>query len=406
MDKPTETRIGSIDAMRGYALFGILIVNIFVFNISYQHFGEYYSQFSGANKTADSLVVELFAGKFMFLFAFLFGLSCHFQFKKKSSMSVFRPYWMRRLILLAVFGIVHLLLFWSGDILLPYALLGFTLLFFIKKSLTVLIPVSLVLLFFSAIAFALQTLIAPLPAMTSIHHSMAHYIEVFSQAGFTDVFLLRMHEYLSFGNEKLLFYIPKELALFLMGIMAGKIGLLDSINRKPKSYWVIATVILFLLITRLLIRHTFPSFNPTAENQLINVIPISIYIIAETLQGILYILLFLLIWRLPFFQKWMSIFRYPGKMALSNYFFQSTVCVLIFYSYGFGYYGQLEPVQLVCIASVIFIVQSLLSKVWLSYYTQGPLEMIWKKYSYRTLHFPGKIQKRKIFVVSETKDRS
>jgi uncharacterized protein len=391
MDKPTETRIDSVDALRGFALFGILIVNIFVFNISYQYFVEYYSQFSGADKTIDLLVVELFAGKFMFLFAFLFGLSCWLQFNKKSSIIAFRPYWIRRVLLLAVFGIVHLLLFWSGDILLPYALLGFTLLFFIEKPLSVLIPVSLILLFFPAIAFALQALIAPLPAMTNVHHGMPHYIEVFSQAGFAEVFSLRMHEYLSFSNEKLLFYIPKELALFLAGIIAGKTELLNSLNRRPKSYWIVSLIILMLLITRLFVKHTFPSFNPAAENQLVNLIPISIHITTETLQGVLYILLFLLLWQLWFFQRWLSLFRYPGKMALSNYFFQSAVCVLIFYSYGFGYYGQLAPIQLVIIASGIFLVQSLLSKLWLSYYTQGPLEMIWKKYSYRKSYFPRKI---------------
>src|SRR5690606_21074506 len=126
-------------------------------------------------------------------------------------------------------------------------------------------------------------------------------------------------------------------------------------------YWIISIAILFLLILRLLIKQRLPSFNPTAENQLINILPIAIHITVETLQGFLYIIFFFLVWQLNFFRKVLSVLSYPGKMALSNYIFQSTVCIFIFYSYGLGYYGQLAPIQLIVTATIIFSVQLILS---------------------------------------------
>ena len=122
--QPTTYRIVSIDALRGFALFGILVVNIFVFHAPYAHYGPFYMQFPEEEMMILQLMIALFAGKFMFLFAFLFGYGCWLQYQKYENYFAFRSFWTRRMLILAGFGLLHVLLFSFGDILLPYALLG------------------------------------------------------------------------------------------------------------------------------------------------------------------------------------------------------------------------------------------------------------------------------------------
>lgn len=70
----------------------------------------------------------------MFIFAFLFGYGAELQFRKWGTVSLFNPYWYRRMSILALFGLVHIMFFWFGDILLPYAILGFSVPYWLKQK--------------------------------------------------------------------------------------------------------------------------------------------------------------------------------------------------------------------------------------------------------------------------------
>jgi len=85
------------------------------------------------------------------------------------------------------------------------------------------------------------------------------------------------------------------------------------------------------------------------------------------------------------FGKIGSLMSLVGRMPLSNYLFQTLVCVVLFYSYGFGYYGEFSYGILVLIAAAIFALQMLLSRIWLSRFTVGPAEWIWKMAAYRSI---------------------
>ncbi len=85
-------RIHQIDALRGFALFGILVVNIFVFHAPYAHYGPFYYQFEGLNLSVIEHTIFLFVGKFMFIYAFLFGYSFWMQYEKVEEKSVFRQF--------------------------------------------------------------------------------------------------------------------------------------------------------------------------------------------------------------------------------------------------------------------------------------------------------------------------
>ncbi|MEL7222526.1 MAG: hypothetical protein AAGJ93_14485, partial [Bacteroidota bacterium] len=225
-------RLYQIDALRGFALFGILMVNIFVFHAPYAHYGPFYYQFEGINSVVVEHVVFFFAGKFMFMYAFLFGYSFWLQFKKASDKQQFHAYWNKRMLLLAIFGILHVLLLSYGDILLPYAILGLSLPFIIRLSNTKILICFLLIYLIPVYEFVLRGFIEFPSIFTQPVETLERYIEINGQGSFWEIFLLRIQDYFSLRNEKLILYIPKELALFLLGILAAKAEWATKLNKQ------------------------------------------------------------------------------------------------------------------------------------------------------------------------------
>ncbi|HCT45911.1 MAG TPA: hypothetical protein DF699_11920, partial [Phycisphaerales bacterium] len=141
---PTKERFSSIDTLRGFALMGILVPNIW-------HFAWPMSDITGhglmsdapANDLARDITSTLFLGKFMFLFALLFGSGVimysrkfdHADEQGKFHSPLFAGWslWYTRCFVLLVFGMIHAYLFWYGDILTLYALAGLTLLWWVRR---------------------------------------------------------------------------------------------------------------------------------------------------------------------------------------------------------------------------------------------------------------------------------
>ena len=92
-------------------------------------------------------------------------------------------------------------------------------------------------------------------------------------------------------------------------------------------------------------------------------------------------------------KKWRLRFKplaYMGRMALSNYLFQSIVCTTIFYNYGLGFYGKVGPTLGLALSVAILLIQIFISRYWLKYYQFGPMEWIWRSLTY------GKLFKMKL----------
>jgi uncharacterized protein len=84
-------------------------------------------------------------------------------------------------------------------------------------------------------------------------------------------------------------------------------------------------------------------------------------------------------------KKWMLKLKplaYTGRMALSNYLFQSIVCTTIFYSYGLGLYGKIGTALGLALAVVFFTGQVFISKYWFKHFQFGPVEWVWKSLTY------------------------
>src|SRR5579862_833657 len=129
-------RILYIDILRGMALFGILAANMRGFNAPESVYGNIKVLFHGrADLIAQAFIDTFIQGKFVTLFSFLFGLGFAVQFTRAEARGAkFMSFYPRRLAALALFGLIHGILIWWGDILLSYALAGAILLFFRKRE--------------------------------------------------------------------------------------------------------------------------------------------------------------------------------------------------------------------------------------------------------------------------------
>ena len=187
---PSE-RISQIDILRGFALLGILLVNVFGYNSSFFDFNGFYKTFDDPlNSTVFNLVIGYGADKFIFTFSFLFGVGFSIMYLKYHSDEhhFFRLY-LRRLLALMMFGIIHIVFFWAGDILFSYSLMGVVLLLSRKLRSGLLLFLSIFLYFFPIIYIAFQSLTPSLPdALSSVTDiTMPEVIDIYSGGSYMEV---------------------------------------------------------------------------------------------------------------------------------------------------------------------------------------------------------------------------
>lgn len=368
-------RISELDALRGVALFGILLVNVFVFHAPLTYYGEFYGAFEGIQAKTLNAVVDFAGGKFLLIFAFLFGYGMALQ--QSNYRSTFSTYFVKRMLVLFVFGVLHILLFWFGDILASYALLGLLAMPVLRLSnksvlvLAVLFVFFRSLYYFGVVGFDWPMVHMGRPA------ELQEFMAVFQQGTYVEVFQLRMKEFFAFIPENLVWYIPKTFGLFLVGVFAARKTLFARIREKNTTYLITAVLLMVLSITWVYVKPgLFRSVDLTATPVWRPVL-IGVNVLFETAMGIGYILGFALLFQKV---KWLcSVLAKAGRMALTNYLMQSLFCVLIFYGFGLGYYGKLRPTDLVLISIGVFAFNLIFSAFYLKIKRQGPLEYVWRK---------------------------
>jgi len=375
ISKSKTNRIYELDALRGIALFGILLVNIFIFHAPYSYYGEFYGAFEGTQEIVVSVVINFASGKFLFIFAFLFGYGVALQ--KESKGISFNPYHMKRMVVLFWFGILHIVFFWFGDILASYALLGLLLLPIIRlPDKTILLIGIFFLLFRPMFYFGIVSLDFPLIEMGK-PAELSEFIFTFQEGSFSEVFLLRMREFYAFIPENLVWFIPKTFGLFLIGFYFGNKNFITHIRGNAKRYLLTFICLILLSIIWIILKPDFFAKFDLVTTPLMRPVLIAINVIFETIQGMAYIIGFILLFQKA--QLVSKLFATAGRLALTNYIMQSLICVVIFYSYGLGLYGKLLPSDLVWISMAIFSFNICFSKLYLKYYRLGPLEYLWRK---------------------------
>lgn len=395
-------RIDTIDIIRGFAVFGILFVNMAWFNSPFYLFFTDLGWWTGpADRIAGWLIGFFAEGKFYSLFSFLFGIGFALHLARIESRGVrFVPLYRRRLLVLLCIGLFHGLFLWAGDILVGYALIGFLLPLFRnhepKKLLRwavicLSIPVFIGGLGFAALELGRMNPHAAEQINATFAQSASKYkelvrqsLDVYADGSFSEIMAQRTID-LRFMFFSLLFVGPNIFAFFLMGLYVGKRGFFENVSanisfiRRVMWYGLVVGVI---GNTVLVIAGEYS--NPSVPSLLSFVHSVSFFVGAPAFC-FFYVSAAVILTQNSAWKNRLSPLAAVGRTAVSNYLFQSLVCTTIFYGYGFGLYGKVGPALGIIFTIVIFISQVLLSRWWLQRFRFGPVEWFWRSLTYRKL---------------------
>lgn len=393
MPVKSSERYAILDILRGFALLGIAIANFPEFSL----YSFLQSNAAEALPTAavDRIVHYLqyifIDGKFYTIFSLLFGIgfSIIISNAMKRGVDGFRIFYRRMLVLLLI-GLLHLMFIWSGDILALYALLGMLLPLFRNVSdKALLITTASLFLAPVVIDFAMEaTGVYPAASVVELQQyycakygitdaNFAYWLRDADSYGKTFQFLIqgalvRVQEFID-GNRYF-----KVLGLFLLGFYIGRNRFYaDLEKRKSLLQKTILYGYGFGLPLSLLYAWSAMNGRPGglgvhAFLYMVSVFPLGFAYIAS----ICYCFLYHSEWRI------FQFFAVPGRMALTNYIGQSLCGMLLFYGIGFGLGAGVGLVYVVLIAAGIYLLQAIFSGLWLRFFRFGPLEWLWRMLTY------------------------
>ena len=377
-----KERIEFVDILRGFALFGVLAVNMTGFAGQSLDFRQLTSAISRA---AVLLIQFLLQAKFYTMFSFLFGWGMSMQMRRAEVKGArFTPVYLRRLIILLIFGVLHSILLWDGDILTAYALLGFVLLLFRKRSpRVVLAAVAIALLFrfvLAAPGAALDTVRTWWKNLTAFMHYNTYPESLYATGNFLDITRLRLQQYL--GALSRILYYGDVSAMFLLGLYVGKRRIFQQIDRHLSLVrWVmwIGLAVGAILNGIFISTNVWPTWVPQAYRMFVAV---GSRTIGAPALMLFYVSAIILLTRKESWYQRLAPLANLGRSALSNYLLQSVICSLIFYGYGLGLYGEVSPAWGLVLTLVIYYAQVQLSEWWLDRYQFGPMEWLWRTLTY------------------------
>ncbi|GGG07375.1 membrane protein [Dokdonia pacifica] len=383
---PVSYRIVILDVLRGFALLGIFVVNIEIMNCVFMNQDAFSAQWTSS---IDTLAVRLqqlfFYGKFFPIFSLLFGVGISIQLVSLKRKGIPMSFFFRRMGALFLFGVAHILFLWSGDVIHIYAFLGLCTLLLVQLKPKQLIIIALVIFLFPFYGSLFEWITAALGYQPEVYlksYTPETIETTIREGSYVDGMQLRMQEYKS--NLAVLFVslMPIAFTMFILGLTIGKKGWLQDI---PRGIQRIKKPVLWIAVLSNVYRVIFLFFLWETE---IWKVPFwrTLFIygmqISDTLMALFLVWLVVYAFQYAFWKKLLSPLQYAGRMALTNYLLQSFIGLLIFSSVGLQWYQTLSPIQTMGVAMGVFIVQVLLSKLWLSFFQFGPLEWIWRCISY------------------------
>lgn len=385
-------RVRLLDALRGFAIFGILVANMMFFTGYLLLSPERSAQLglAGADRITLPLIDLLVDGKFYSLFSFLFGLGFAIQMMRAERGGVdFTPLFKRRLWILLVIGLAHAYLLWNGDILSIYAVTGFLLFLFRRRPDKSLLRWAIGLLAAPIVIYSLMVVLHlpdPYAFLTgeSGESGFDRVLSVTASGGYWQIFKLNLEE-MAVRDVELLYTsrIPKVLGMFLLGFYAGRREILLRLeNHLPLVRRIFRWGLALGLIgnTALAILIEMEVDIPPSP---LGIAQTAAYAVGVPSLCLFYVSALALLWRKPRWRRLLSALAPAGQMALSNYLLQTLVCVTIFYGYGFGYFGRVGVTTGVALAAAIFALQIALSNWWLRRFQYGPVEWLWRQGVYR-----------------------
>lgn len=395
-----DDRIQAMDVLRGFALLGILLMNIegMVGPLNGALTG-LDPALTGADRIVDALLFIFVQGKFYPLFSILFGMGFAVMMVRATASG--RPFvglYLRRTLALLAIGLCHALLVWSGDILTTYALLALLMLLFFRKTpqsrlpkwaiFWMLVPTALILLVAGLLSLAQLTpegQAALAAGNAEQEAAMAATLEAQRLAQGSGSFaeaVAQRREDVGVMLSYLFFWGWQILGLFLLGAWFVRSGAIARPAQFPKLFsWLRYGALLSGLAMVLVAFWIEPTLSMSAPD-LNQALAMSLQMTGGTLMALGYMAWIVRGLQSPGLAPRLAWLAPAGRMALTNYLVQSLVCVWIFSGYGLGYFEQLPRAWQLPFALVFFTIQVLLSQAWLSRFQYGPMEWLWRAATY------------------------
>jgi uncharacterized protein len=365
------------DVLRGFALLGILVVNIQFMGLSSSEGARGEWTLGFANGTATFIIASIFAGKFYLLFSFLFGYSSNYIIRDERSN---RARWVKRCFVLMGLGVLHFTFLWHGDIIFVYGLFGLLLTaFFFRTDRTLKIWTRIVFIFSSTLILlvgALAILAERLFPEESMQAPLETKLdEVLLDGSFFDAVPARLEMWAYGVSTGVFLQGGMAFAAFLLGLRMARANFLSSpIDTKHNSKLI--KIGLFLgapiqIIAAVILLQNEQSTDPSEATYLISLFA---SFVAAPLMSMFYIgVIRKLVKEKPHLVEWM---KPAGKMSLTIYISQSVITAWIFSSWGLGLFQELQTWQVLILALGIWLFLANLATIWLNRFKQGPLEKL------------------------------
>jgi uncharacterized protein len=387
---PPGERVDALDAVRGVALLGILLVNALAFSGLTLLPPDLYESLPLAvwHEPSNFAVQALVEAKFYSLFSLLFGVSFAVFVQRAAARGVdalrlFR----RRLAGLLLIGFAHTIFIWMGDILVTYAVLGFALVPFMRRddrtvlrwaAAMLLAPIPIYALLVAGVSLA--QVAPPAGGDGTMPPVLVQAVEGFASGTYADV--VKGNAVFAVGQlarRFVLMFYPRVFGMFLLGLWIGRslLGDLRAHERLLKRVLIWGTVIgLPLSVAGVLLEGRsmeLPAMGGLAETALKT---IGIPALALAYAAGFALLFQRVVWLRRAFAP-------AGQMALTHYLLQSVAGVVIFYGIGLGWFGAVPLIVVLAGAVGFFALQMLASALWLSRARFGPAEWLWRMFTYR-----------------------
>ena len=389
-----QERIEAIDILRGVAILGILIVNMNMRGFSLPEGLPAHELWPNkVDRTVEKLILFFADEQFITLFSFLFGLGLAVQMMRAETRGArFLPLYLRRLCVLMLIGVAHFLFLWDGDILHAYALDGFILLPFLRRSLKT-------LLVWAGIFLCIPLLFSGLTTYYSITRQVNPQVvnwisfsdpaedqqtieearRIYSRGTYAEMIKFRARdlpgEFLPGSDDT---YI---LIGFLLGLYAGRRGIFHDVSahlpfiRRVQGWGLVIGVAGSAAFA------AGGSFDPSPTSVMQNVGGMCL-VFAAPAMSFLYASTIILLTQGEAWRRRLVPLAAVGRMAISNYLLQSLICTMIFYSYGLALFCKVRPSVGLLLTIIIWLIQIPLSVWWLRRFQFGPIEWLWRSLTY------------------------
>ncbi len=413
--RPRE-RIETIDILRGFALFGVILVNTWAFQSWHLPWRIGYAEvWTG---TADHIAmwfISFFAeDRFLRLFSFLFGLGFALQLGRAEQRGVpFFSVYRRRLLVLLLFGLLHGMLRGIGDVLHIYAVLGFLLLLFRKFSPRALLVMALVCLLTPWAVNAVRarryydSLTAPQVSAQTLQ--LRQRSEARTRAEWEELVRVRREgalgdnvaynlqglarKYSSPNPLDYLEYVDAIFVMFLLGLYAGRRRIFENMHAHlpfiRKLLWWGLGLGLVGISVHLTLTRVVPDPPP---------LPYFAHRVARLFRAVglpafslFYASAIVLLVQRETWKRLLAPLGAVGRMPLTNYLLHTLIHVGIFYgSVGLGLYAKISPAATVGVTLLMYASMILLSVWWMKRFRFGPAEWLWRTLTY------GKLQPMRV----------